>query len=229
MKKIILNIFITTLAFSGTAAYANTEAEVNVEVSPEVWANTRANVKTAPVKPLLKSQEEMMRLKASSTLQMEMKNKKASSTKEKSEMRKMTYNRFENMIIRFGATIEREESILARIVSRIEKVKTAGGNATKAEKFISDAKMHLDEAKTTLAMLKANAEITAELETNANLKMASTTRDSLANLRKISQELEKHLREAHKALVDAVSNLLGMSSVKPKIQATTTSEVNVRN
>jgi hypothetical protein len=249
MKKIplyiIANFLVAFLLLNGAVAYANTTGETSQELSATTSVNmdrTLPVVKPVP-KPLLKLRTELESKRASSTVRAEINIRKssstedmrprdrASSTKDKigQIVRKIFRNRFENVIIRFGATIEREQSIMARIVSRIEKVKTAGGDTTKAESFIVSAKASLSEATTTLALLKAKAEVTAQLESDPSLRNASTTRDALENLHSLSQKLEKNLRDAHKALIGAVTNLLGMSTTKPKLQATTTTEVNTQN
>lgn len=219
---------IAFLALSGTPAFADIDPAVAVEIQASTTMKTERGLPNKP-KPLLNIQAELEKRRASSTEKMRELKEKASSTRDKMDQiaRKVLRNRFENMLIRFEATIEREESIMSRIVSRIEKVKTDGGNTTKSEEFITEAKKHLAEAKVTLETLKADAKIAAELEADPTLRLASTTRSSLINLRKTSQDLSHHLRETHKALVNAVSNLLGMSSTKPKLQATTTATTTV--
>ena len=71
---------------------------------------------------------------------------KASSTREKIEdkiddrrenLRRIAQNKLEKMVRRFESTIQREENIMNRIISRIEKVKSNGGNTADSEKYIT--------------------------------------------------------------------------------------------
>jgi hypothetical protein len=156
----------------------------------------------------------------------------ASSTKDKREearekvadlVKNRVEKRFGQMFRRLQATIEREEGIMARVVTRIDKVKAEGGKTADAEKFVAEAKMHFDEAQTALDNLKLTAQASASLEVSetgaAVTPPATTTKQTLENLKKSASEVEKHLREGHKALENAVKSLRG-SGEKPK--ATTT-------
>ncbi|KND48713.1 MAG: hypothetical protein AB198_00125 [Parcubacteria bacterium C7867-003] len=125
--------------------------------------------------------------------------------------------------MRFQATIERQTMIMDKVNARISKVKTAGGNTTEAEKFTAEAKVHLGEAQTSLNMLKVLATSTAEIDAQllaTTTSPGTVTKETLQKMKGITEQIEKHLKEAHKALENAVKNLRGMSSVN--IKATTT-------
>ena len=104
-------------------------------------------------------------------LRMEMKNLKASSTTEKVENR--VEHKFTKMVRRYAMVIDRLESILARLVSRIDKVKANGGNTTEAETLALEAKGHLDEAKVAFETLKldVNTEISQETASSTRTKL----------------------------------------------------------
>lgn len=142
----------------------------------------------------------------------------SSTTAQKIEdaLRKLSKN-IGNVVDRLEATIEREEAIMAKIVSRIEKIKAIGGQTADAEKLVTVAKNDLSEAKTALQNLKvATTGVITE-------PTASSTKDIFPGgkntIKKASSEVEKYLREAHQALQKSVGSLKGVSQLK---NATTT-------
>lgn len=186
----------------------------------------------------LKDRREDLKAKMASTSEKreEMREKMASSSEKRQEKREdrkelikeKIENRFKKMFLRFQATIDRETGIMAKINQRIAKVKEAGGTPTLAEKNTSDAKMHLDEAQKSLDLLRATATSTKTLESEANASSTApgqVSKETMQKLKNISDEIEKHLKEAHKALEQAVKNLRGMSQAN----ATTTTSVNVNS
>ena len=209
MKKILLNILVTAIAFGGTSvAYAQSVMTQGIKPREEiktVRANATAEIKTIRENVASTTQEMKDRIKA--------------------EVKKQVGERYGRMIERLGATIAREESIMARINSRIEKVKTAGGKTDVAEKLMVTAKSELDVAKASLATITNGTETIVTLELNAS---STGARNSLESLRKSAKNLEGHLRLAHNAMVKALGSLRGMSSTKPENQATST-KINTEN
>lgn len=149
----------------------------------------------------------------------ELKSRLASTSQ---EIRDLIKNRiakkFGKMFERFQATIDRETAIMNKINSRVEKIKANGGTTTEAEKLIVDAKIHLSEAQTALNLLKSTATSTAQTATTTS---ETITKNVLANMKKIGQEIEKHLREAHKDLQKTIGVLRGVSQLR---NASTTKE-----
>lgn len=128
-------------------------------------------------------------------------------------------NRYGRMASRFQATIERVEMLMARMVSRVEKMKSAGADTTKAEQSIADAKTHIADAKTSLAKLKTIAD-------SADSSTATTTKaykDILKELQKTSTETQKHIREAHTSLTKSIGLLLGLKFSEVKNASSTKS------
>ena len=174
MKKTILKGLITVLALGGaTFAYAETAS-------------------STPPRPLQKLKDARMEAKnefkdVRQDAKMEIKDirgKLASTTKEmkdeikdkvKDNIKNRIENRYEKMLVRFQATIDRENAIMVKINSRIAKIKTEGGNTSDAEKSVSDAKILLDKAVVDLAALKTLS------DTQATMENASTTLKDLRN------------------------------------------------
>ncbi len=145
---------------------------------------------------------------------------KASSTREKIEdrvdnrrdtLREIAKNRFEKMVKRFEMTIQREKNIMNRIMSRVEKVKSEGGQTSEAEKYLSEAKLNFDEATTALNLLK-NATSSPDVLVDASTATSTKVRTALEKLKNMAKEVEKNIREGHQALTQAVKALRGSSS-----------------
>ncbi len=226
MNKITKNIIIGMLTF-GIAGIA--AADTTVGVNASVQTNTKLAAPTSsstPIKPLDRLRDAKMNAKMEIT---SIKANLASTTVElraeiKQRMQKRAENRLDKMTERFEATIEREGKILTRINSRIAKVKTAGGDTTESEKFALEAKLHLDEADSSLTALETSVENSIEAQASTTTKIM--TKEMIANLKKSAAEVEKHLRAAHAASVNAVSSLQGMSTTEAKVNASSTTQVN---
>ncbi len=245
MKKNTSYILIAlTLLFVGTVA----NAEDNVSVSASAKAST--SVKVQPIKAnLIQRAEVRNEAKAEiKTMKMEdrdevknkmeenreemkdLREKMASSTKENRENRvEQAKTRFKNlfskMIERFGATISRQESITVKIEARIAKIKANGGNTTEAEVLVTEAKHHTETAKTALEALKLS--VNTAIDQAANSSSTAITKEGTASMKKASNEVAKHLREAHQALMKTVGKLRGLSQLRPT--ATTTASTTITN
>ncbi len=198
MKKIILNSLITALAFGGAVAAS---AETNSSST-------------------IKDQIRSVRQDARS----EIKNIASSTQAQVNALRDLIRNKVEKrygkMFDRFQATIDREIAIMAKINSRIEKIKANGGTTTEAEKLVASAKINIDEAQKDLDALKVLANSDKEIASSTTDKLSTTT---LASLRKSTQEIEKELRAAHRDLLKSVGVLRGVSQLN---NASSTKETN---
>ncbi len=136
--------------------------------------------------------------------------RKASSTERRIEVQQSVAKRLANHAKEmFGAMINRLEKLADRVQSRIEKVKSAGGNTTESERFLADARVHISEAKTSL-----EAFVSVDLS-------ADKLTENFSRIRGVGTQVKTHLKEAHTALVKAVRALkMGF-----KGSATTTVEV----
>ncbi|TSC70151.1 MAG: hypothetical protein CEO12_547 [Parcubacteria group bacterium Gr01-1014_46] len=250
MKKFILNSLVIAVALSGAVtAFAEETSNTSVRPNPlkalmEAQKNTREETREkmqdvrenrASTTKAIKddAKERMLDLKAkmasSSTERKEDREEKMEERREDriELIKRMIGDRFRKMFMRFQATIDRETKIMTKINTRIEKVKTAGGNTTNAEKFTAEAKVHLGEAQTALDMLKVMATSTAEIDAQllaTTTSPGTVTKGTLQKMKGVTEQIEKHLKEAHKALENALKNLRGMSSVNAN--ATTTTPAN---
>lgn len=191
MRKIILNSLIVSLTFGGAVmAFAET--------------NTSSKSLGQEVKTQIRKKEN-----ASSTLE--------KNIKREDEIKKRAEHRFSKMVARFDATIQREEAIMVKINSRIEKIKTVGGKTTDAEGLVVVAKTHLDKAKTALVSLKASADSAITQDISAT--STGITKNTLTAMKKAGADIEKELRETHKAMQKTIGVLRGLSQLN---NATTT-------
>lgn len=238
MKKNILKTLITLLAIGGaTLALAETDIQNSTSGNTETGgtvntSNTNTKLKPLPPRPLQQLRDikkdaraEIKDIRQDARMEVkDLKERMASSTAElkdrmKENIQNRIQHRFDKMLARFQATIEREEKIMAKIVSRIEKIKANGGDVGDSQKNIDEAKGHIAEAKTALESLKttSNIEISQEI--------ASSTREALKNsldaMKKAGRDVEKHLRLAHKALQKTIGVLRGVSQLH---NATSTKE-----
>ena len=114
-------------------------------------------------------------------------------------------NRYDKMTKRYEDTVAREKAITAKIISRIDKIKTNGGNTTEAEKFVNDAKTKLASAKSAYESMKTLV---------INTSNASTTKETLTSLKSSTQTINKLLRDAHQLLQKTVGSLRGVSQLR---------------
>ncbi len=158
----------------------------------------------------------------------DMREKMASTTKAIKEQvqetrAKVVDNRFNVMTERYQATIQREGTIMAKLSSRISIIKSGGGNTDTADKLVVDAKAQLDLAKVSYASLAALASSTTSM---MQLQSGTTTplapAGTLVAMKKITMELESHLKTVQQDLEKAVGSLMGSS----QLHATTTRETN---
>lgn len=219
MKKIAyITLAITLFVVSGVEVSAETSANTNTNTSTGITVNVSASASSSTTPKLNFFQKLKAVLSARKEVRTETKEetgnlrqRMASSTQAKKleQVKRKVANRFDKMSERFQATIEREEGIMAKIVSRMEKIKTAGGKTEIAEKFIIEAKIGLEAAKVSLVSLQASAETTANLEATASTTEA---RKSLIALQRVAAILEQQLRDIHKSLEKALASLRGVST-----------------
>lgn len=114
--------------------------------------------------------------------------------------------KFEKIARNYLKEVVRLEQILGRVVTRIEKVKSLGGNTVEADKYLEEARTNLSEARKTYDVLKTIA-------TNAD-NNATTTKEMITSMKNSGKTVENHLRLAHKALQKTVGSLRGDSQFK---------------
>ena len=93
------------------------------------------------------------------------------------------------------ATVERLGKIISRLESKIEKVKSRGGNTSESERLVVEAKAHLSEATTSI-------------NTFANIQLSGETiKENFERIRTLATEAREHLRATHESLLMAVRAL----------------------
>jgi hypothetical protein len=93
------------------------------------------------------------------------------------------------------STVERLNSIITRLESRIAKIKAQGGVTVESEEFVADAKVNLSNARTVVSGF-------------ANIDLSSAqARENYAKIRAAAAEAREHIRLAHQNMMLAVRAL----------------------
>jgi archaellum component FlaC len=100
-------------------------------------------------------------------------------------------------LMKLDANIARVTKIVEKLDSRIAKIKSAGGDTSKAETLSSDAKKHIDEAKAVYETLKT----TTPTEENKE-----TIKNNIESVKNHLEEAKKTVEMATKALKDLKIN-----------------------
>ena len=216
MKKNLIIILTVLLLMGSSQTYAQTTGVTNVSAESQTdtrvsrptpnplqrlreLLNTRKAVKTEVRENVKDIRQNIASSTKETRERMEQARLKlASSTEKRAEnLGRKISKTLQNMVDRFEATITREETIMAKINSRIEKIKVLGGQTADAEKLVADAKIHLGEAKTAIEVLKKIVSV-AIGEENAS-STARIKKETQTNMKKAAMEVEKHLRELRNA------------------------------
>ncbi len=196
---------IYAIALSSTLLFASVASANEVEL--------RARASTTPAQIKLEAKERMEDRKASSTerredMMAQAEVRKASSTAKRIEMQQGLAKRKAEMAGKLlEATISRLEKIVARLDSRIAKVKADGGVTAESEAFSAQAKVHLSEARQSLAVF-------ASIDLSADKAAAN-----FSKVKEAVSAVRAHIKEAHQSLMNAVRAL---KSGRSEVHATTT-------
>ena len=127
--------------------------------------------------------------------------RRASTTERRIERRQaLEKRRVENVTRMMLATIARLEKIIARIESKIEKIKGEGGSTSEAENFVVLAKGNLADAKVAVDTFSK-----LDLSGNTALENSDTIRAAAA-------EAREDIKDARENLVKAIKSLKGPNS-----------------
>jgi len=203
MKKTIYSLTLLSLLALSTPASAqeiNARVKTRANSYAEVRMELKARMDARMASTTLRTEDRM----ASSSerredKKTEMEARKASSTARRVEMQQgIAQRQMERATKVFTATIEHLENILARLESRIAKVKAEGGVTTESESFVVETKVHLTAAKTSLVAF-SSIQITSD-KASENFEAVRTA----------GGEVKAHLKEAHQSLVKALKALKGV-------------------
>jgi TolA-binding protein len=130
------------------------------------------------------------------------------------------FNRFnENLVQRFEAAVERLAKLASRIESRIAKMESQGSDMAESKKLLSDARVKLSTASSSVASLVDGIE-------TLDLSQATSTQ-SFKGAFKVVKDLvgkaKSDLKAAHAALVDVIESMKpGRNRDKTGAQSTST-------
>ena len=113
----------------------------------------------------------------------------------------------EKALERFDAAVERINGLKVRVDAQITKLEARGVDVINAENFVATAEIKLSDAKTKI--VEANALLALSID-----ELGAENRTKLATLAK---EVQSLIKEAHRALNDAIKSL--KEAMRAKIEA----------
>ncbi len=116
---------------------------------------------------------------------------------------------FVKMLDRIQATIQRQEKIIERIESRMDKIKEDGGNTTEAERYVSDAKSNIQKARNSLTSLRNTTALGMQ---NISTTTGAIKLETMTKMRSEVGMIQDYLKTSHRSLVNAISSLKGLST-----------------
>ena len=247
MKKLAIKSLIILVALSSnlSAFAAETAIDASAGTSSGIKTNVKAsttNARPLPVKAMIEAKG-AIKVETKETIK-DIREKMASSTagkrgeirderKEyfKSIIKTRIEAKYKKMFLRYQATIDRERAIMEKINTRIVKLKESGVVTTTAEKFTALAKTHLDLAQASLISLKSTATGNAEIDAQymASTTSSTPTKDTLQKMQKLGAEVERNIKEAHKALENSVRSLKELSTINANTRVSATSTTTINN
>ena len=206
-----------------TAAVQNIKQETQSEIKDireSVASSTDKKTEVQDLRQTLASTTKDLREKLASTTQ-------SIKTRIEDAQEKAITNRYNVMTTRYLATIQREQEIMAKLSSRIGKIKAAGSNTDVADKLVIEAQTDLTEAQTAYSSL---AQIASSTTSDLEMQFQDTGTTTpappkavLDAMKNATTNIEKYLKAAQQAMEKAVGSLLGSSQTH---SATSTQETN---
>lgn len=208
----------------------------------------RKELRASTTKEMGEMRDKMMEARtAASTTRGEMKQKmedrRGEIEQKRGEMKNNMQNRMASMIKKQGervikrleAALDRLTNVAGRIDSRITKLGEKGINTTKAKADlaiaktkIDAAKVKLDAAKTAIAAIISGSGTVASSTPSGDM-LGSMMSGKIMLIKEQVQGVETALKDAHQALVVAITDLKGKSAEEGKRDAATTTRVHIEN
>lgn len=234
--KIITNVIVTHavfLALFATAALAFAQTPTATTTNGQAEAETEMTTATTATRQSDASRNrEEMREQATErrdAAQQEMTERRAQLPERAQER---VTNLAANMSNRMDASIGRLQNIIDRLESRIEKVTTAGIDATASTEILNNAQTSLDLARTEIAAIDSSVAAAVSAE---NARTAWTAvRENFVTIRDYLTQSHQELRATVAALKEAVVEASDDSNASEAVQAetaagTTTEAANADN
>lgn len=211
MKKSIAYVIpvALALAFAGTVSAEETTsgtADVKVNVVPKpLLIKERINSKTATATPA-RDALRVNALKATTSAEKREAVKEKIDEKRKAQIREIAAR----TIKRLEAAVERLAKLSDRLESRLNKLSEGGVDVSKSRGLLTEARAKIAEAKSKIAEAKASIETAVS---------SDSPKEAFQKVREITGGANEKLKEAHKALVRAISSASAKGGLK---KATTT-------
>lgn len=200
MKNKLLLLFVISLLILPNVSFADNDSATSSRVREENREQTIKDEIEAKKEALKNSVEE-----------------RRQNVTDKIEERVLQF--IQKIIERFDAATNRLIILSERIDSRISKMKVAGIEVTEAEKLLTEARLKIKTAETSVI------NISFEIDSLATTT-ASTTKETVKEKFEITklqiEEAKENLKEAHAALVDVINSLKpGYNKLKNSVATST--------
>lgn len=223
-----LALTLSGLAFIGTASAEETgTANVKINITPKpLLIKDRVGVSTTTkAREALKinaEKRDALRTATSSEKREAVKERadyRRTAVKEKvdAKRRAQIEQIAERTIKRLVAATERLEKLSDRLGSRLDKLSAGGVDVSKSKELLAAARARIAEAKTGIDEAKT------EIETALS---SESPKEAFQKIREITGTVNEKIKEAHKALVEAISSASAKGGLKKKATSTPEAAVN---
>ena len=213
--RIILFVPLFALVFAPVSSFAREdEPEDDSTIRGRAEVNIKADARTPKLLQNTEEREERMETRRAEL--------QAKAEVRKTELRLKMEERMrrhaEWMVKRFNAALERLEKLAARIEARIAKLDSAGHDTAAAKASVAVARTEMAEAEANIIKLEAAFETAIE---------NGERRPSFEEVRAIASSTRADLKSAHRALMDAVQKIKGLSLSDSSIKTEASAEAEV--
>lgn len=228
MKKLLayvvpVSLALSGLVFTGTASAeettGTTDVKINIVPKPLLIKDRAGVATTTKAREALRINAEKanaLRTATSSERREAVKEKadeRRAAVKEKVDAKRKAQIKqiAERTIKRLTAAAERLEKLGDRLESRLDKLSAGGVDVSKSKELLAAARAKIAETKTGIDEAKT------EIETALS---SESPKEAFQKVREITGAANEKLKEAHKALVEAISSASAKGGLKKKATST---------
>lgn len=220
IKQLTLSAIVFALVFSASIV---ARAQDDVETDARTGVSTSADLQMQKEKRLMEARANLEEKKEEmetrrENLKTNLEEKRMEIKKKLDEGVKERITKHARMIIaRMKATIERVERLTDRLESRLEKMSEKGMDVSEAKRFLATARTEIGNAKNVQTGLEASLKLTLESDTPKET-FTETFRTSI-------EQIKTSLKNAHRALTNAVISLKATGGIKADTSTSVETEI----